>query len=91
SWTFTMEHYCGILQAALRSRRSPWSNLNGRILHTAYLSQVRVKYDLEDKLGDFHCLGPSRSEDQLSRHKCVYDHSRSWIRSFWHHGTSMGN
>ena len=69
-----MEHYCGILQAALRSRRSPWSNLNGRILRMAYLSQVRVKYDLEDELGDFHRLG--HSEDQLSRRECVYDNCR---------------
>jgi hypothetical protein len=40
SWTFSMERYCGILQAALQSQRSPWSNLNGRVLRMAYLSQV---------------------------------------------------
>ena len=69
-----MEHYCGILQAALWSQCSVWSNLNGWILGMAYLSQVRVKYDLEDELGDFHCLG--HSEDQLSRCECVYEDCR---------------
>ena len=73
SWTFSMEQYCGVLQAALRSRRSPWSSLNRRILHMAYLAQLRAKYDLEEELGD---TGRRRwhvgDQDDLTRGEYVY-------------------
>ena len=45
-----MEHYCGYLQAGLRSRSHPWANLNNRVLHKAYLDQIDIYYDLEDDL-----------------------------------------
>ena len=49
TWTFWMEHYCGYLQAGLRSRSRPWANLNNRILHKAHLEQIDIFFDLEDE------------------------------------------
>ncbi|KAJ6451861.1 hypothetical protein C8R47DRAFT_918466, partial [Mycena vitilis] len=40
TWTFWMERYCGFLKRALRSKKSPWSNLNNITLHRAYLEQL---------------------------------------------------
>ncbi|EGO29008.1 hypothetical protein SERLADRAFT_412703 [Serpula lacrymans var. lacrymans S7.9] len=54
SWTFYMEWYCGYLQAGLRSHRFPWSNLNKQVLHAVYLTQLKLKYNLDDELKDFH-------------------------------------
>lgn len=45
-----MEHFCGAVQSALRSRVKPWSNLNKQNLQVAYLSQLSVKYDLDEEL-----------------------------------------
>ena len=42
-----MEHYCGYLQAGLRSHTHPWMNLNNRVLHKAYVEFVDVFYNLE--------------------------------------------
>ncbi|KIJ20553.1 hypothetical protein PAXINDRAFT_28036, partial [Paxillus involutus ATCC 200175] len=50
SWTFSMERFCGFLQAGLCSRRFPWSNLNKRVLHLSYLSQLKVKFNLKEEL-----------------------------------------
>jgi hypothetical protein len=44
-----MERYCGYLQAGLRSRTHPWTNLNNRILHKAYLEIIDIFYGLEDE------------------------------------------
>ncbi|KAF9487453.1 hypothetical protein BDN71DRAFT_1367081, partial [Pleurotus eryngii] len=40
TWTFFMERMCGVLQMGLRSRVQPWANLNKRLLHMTYLSQL---------------------------------------------------
>ena len=63
-----MERYCGILQAGLRSRQTPWANLNRRLLHMAYLSQLRAKYDLEEELGDAHKI---RGQEVSKREKSI--------------------
>jgi hypothetical protein len=43
-----MERYCGYLQASLRSHVHPWTNLNHRVLHKAYLEVIDVFYGLKD-------------------------------------------
>jgi hypothetical protein len=45
-----MEHFCGALQGALRSRSQPWGNLNNRLKLLAYIVQLAAWYDLEDEL-----------------------------------------
>ncbi|KAF9219821.1 hypothetical protein BS17DRAFT_854111 [Gyrodon lividus] len=69
SWTFSMEHFCGFLQAGLRSRCFPWSNLNKRILHLSYLSQLKVKFNLRDELEE---LAQLRRNIEFSRNECKY-------------------
>lgn len=49
-WTFVMERFCQFVKSNIRSRRHPWSQLSWHILYTAYLSQLRTKFDLEDEL-----------------------------------------
>jgi len=44
-----MEHYCGFIQAGLRSRTLPWANLNNRILKKTYIEQIDIYYGLGDK------------------------------------------
>lgn len=64
TWTFHMERYCGMLQRGHTSRSHPWSNLNKRILHMAYLTQLSARYDLDDELSTYSGTGSgvSRSE-----------------------------
>ncbi|KAJ3506832.1 hypothetical protein NLJ89_g6648 [Agrocybe chaxingu] len=50
AWTFFMERYCGYLQAGLQSKTHPWSNLNNRVLHKAYLEQIDIYYGLKNDL-----------------------------------------
>jgi hypothetical protein len=64
-----MERFCGFLQAGLRSRRFPWSNLNKRVLHLSYLSQLKVKFNLKDELEE---LGQLRRDIELSRNEREY-------------------
>jgi hypothetical protein len=45
-----MERYCGCLQAGLRCHAHPWTSLNNRILHKAYLEQIDAFFGLEDQL-----------------------------------------
>jgi hypothetical protein len=54
TWTFWMERYCGFLKSALRSKQSPWANLNNIILHRAYLEQLDARYDVADELSSPH-------------------------------------
>ncbi|EGO30536.1 hypothetical protein SERLADRAFT_412356 [Serpula lacrymans var. lacrymans S7.9] len=70
SWTFYMERYCGYLQAGLHSRRFPWSNLNKRVLHAVYLSQLKLKYNLDDELKDFH--SSQRNYSILKQNEKIY-------------------
>lgn len=53
-----------MLQSVLRSRTQPWSNLNIRVKQTAYLAQLRAKYDLEDEL---RLVGIHKVTNTLSR------------------------
>ena len=55
-----MERYCGYLQAALKSKVSPWADLNNRILHKAYMDQIDIFYDLNGQV------------DQLSRVERIF-------------------
>lgn len=69
SWTFYMERYCSLLQMGLQSRRFPWSGLNRRILHTAYLSTVSIKFDLDNEFKGFR----SRNTGEVSRNERQFD------------------
>ena len=71
SWTFYMERFCGILKLGLRSRVQPWSNLNKRILHMAYLQALASQYDLEPELS---VVGfPGHGEDGERRNEMIYE------------------
>ena len=74
-WVFYIEHFAGSLQAAVKSRVHPWSNLSRRNLHLAYLAQLTVKYNLQDEL----MLVGTGFNDKLARgetsyHNCAYAH-----------------
>ena len=43
-----MERYCGHLKGKLGCHAHPWTNLNNRILHKAYLEIIDAFYGLED-------------------------------------------
>lgn len=45
-----MEWYCGRLQAGLRCHAHPWTSLNNRVLHMAYLEQIDAMFGLKDEL-----------------------------------------
>jgi len=45
-----MERYCGFLKGALRSKKSPWANLNNIVLHRAYLEQLDAQFDVAEEL-----------------------------------------
>ena len=65
TWMFYMERFCSILQAAIRSRRDPWTNITRRIFHIAILGQLEARYNLDDELfvtGDPISDGPSHYE-----------------------------
>jgi hypothetical protein len=47
-----MERGCGDFKRNLRSRSAPWSNLDKRVLHSAYLDQLGSRYNLEDELSE---------------------------------------
>src|ERR1700722_3485310 len=68
TWTFSMERFCGFLQAGLRSKTHPWSNLDKRVLHLAYISQLHMRYDLEE-IGTLKLHG----NETLSRNERIYD------------------
>lgn len=50
TWSFYMERYCGFLKQALHSRSQPWRNLDERIKHFAYITQVRMRFNLQHDL-----------------------------------------
>ncbi|KAG2146056.1 uncharacterized protein EDB93DRAFT_1241095 [Suillus bovinus] len=66
-WTFYIERYCLHLRTGLHSRWHPWSGLSRVVLYTAYLSQLSVKFDLQDELKDLnHCCGQQELENEQS-------------------------
>ena len=75
TWVFYIERFAGSLQAAVKSRVHPWSNLSRRNLHLAYLAQLTVKYNLQDDL----MLAGTGINDKLTRgemsyHDCAFAH-----------------
>jgi hypothetical protein len=44
-----MEKYCRFLKDALRSKKSPWANLNNINQHRTYLEQLDARYDLAEE------------------------------------------
>ncbi|KAF8222331.1 hypothetical protein L208DRAFT_1323170, partial [Tricholoma matsutake] len=49
-WAFPMEHFCGYLQPAIKSRCFPYPSIDAWVTVNAQLSHVKVIYDLEDEL-----------------------------------------
>lgn len=41
-----MERFCGSLLRTIKSRQSPFTSLDKRVLHLAQLAQIKVKYNL---------------------------------------------
>ncbi|KAG2039923.1 hypothetical protein BDR03DRAFT_1035314 [Suillus americanus] len=68
-WTFYVEQYCLHLRTGLRSRWHPWSGLSHVVLYTAYLSQLSVKFDLQDELKD---LNPCHRRRELEN-ECSFE------------------
>jgi hypothetical protein len=69
TWTFYIERFCGILQRGLHSRRNPAENMDKRVLHMAYLSQLGVKYDLDEELSAIE----DRRSDEIKRGESVLE------------------
>jgi hypothetical protein len=72
-WTFYMEQFCGILKSGLHSHVQPWSNLNKRILHMAYLQALAARYDLKSELSvmGFHDNNGER-RNEMTYDQCMY-------------------
>lgn len=70
AWSFWVERFCGSLQSGIRSKSRPYANLNKRILHTAYLAQLRSCYNLEDELSTPRTR---KATNQLSQYEKLYD------------------
>jgi hypothetical protein len=70
-----MDRYCGLLKRKLTSHTQPWSNLNKFVLQTAYLSQLKARYDLSNELTVFSSAG----KDSLSRNEHVYPDCKSSV------------
>lgn len=49
-WAFPMERFCGKLLTKIRNRRFPWSNIDAYLLGAAQLSQIKLRFNLEDEL-----------------------------------------
>ncbi|OSC98297.1 hypothetical protein PYCCODRAFT_1418135 [Trametes coccinea BRFM310] len=50
AWEFPTERYCGILIPAVKSRRFPYASLNQYAVDIAQLSQIALRYDIEQEL-----------------------------------------
>jgi len=49
-WAFPTERFCGRLLPEIRSRRHPFANIDSFIVESAKLSQIKIIYNLDDKL-----------------------------------------
>lgn len=49
-WAFPMERYCGTLLPAVKSRRFPFASLDQFVADHAQLNQVKLLYNLHQKL-----------------------------------------
>ena len=49
-WAFLMERYCGSLQPTIKSRRYPYPSINNYVVTSAQLTQIKMRYRLEDTL-----------------------------------------
>lgn len=45
-----MEHYCGTLQPAIRSRRFPYAALDRHVVEDAQVTQIKVTYNMAQEL-----------------------------------------
>ena len=73
-----MKRGCGNFQRSLRSKSAPWSNLDKRVLHTAYLDQLESRFDLGDELSEVGKRPKgtlSRSETVMEGCKCKFNTS----------------
>lgn len=50
SWAFVTERFGGRLLVAIKSKLHPWGTVNNRVIRTARLHQVLMKFDLHDEL-----------------------------------------
>ena len=72
TWTFFLEHYCGTLKTALKSKRHPWGNLNKQVLNITYLQQMRVRYQVLQELPSYSWNNTEQvSEYELELEDCA--------------------
>lgn len=45
-----MERFCGALLRVIKSRRYPYSNVDNHVVADTQLSQIKLLYDLDEKL-----------------------------------------
>ncbi|KAK0184583.1 hypothetical protein F5146DRAFT_1169568 [Armillaria mellea] len=43
-WAFPMEHFCGLLQPAIRSRCYPFASIDQHVISVAHLSQIKIRH-----------------------------------------------
>lgn len=72
-----MERICGDFQQNLRSKSSPWSNLNKRVLQGAYLDQLGNRFDLDEELAQVGRHPPG----SLTRGEKVFDDCKCLLLS----------
>jgi hypothetical protein len=78
-WAFPTERYCGRLQPAIRSRRYPFANIDNYVVANAQLSQIKIRYGLEEKLA----LKPTRTDQMrgsFSHPACKHPFSPNLLR-----------
>ncbi|KAI8990584.1 hypothetical protein BD414DRAFT_459234 [Trametes punicea] len=77
-WEFPTERYCGMLIPAVKSRRYPYASLNQYALDVAQLSQIALRYDIEQELS----LRPHRgSSENPQRTLRVADYPKAILLS----------
>ncbi len=53
-WAFPMEHYCGLIRPAIKSRKHPDTSLEWYIIECAQLTQILLVYNFQNEIHMLH-------------------------------------
>ncbi len=81
TWSFYLERYFGFLKQGLRSCSQSWRNLDERVKHFAYISQLQAKYDLHDELPTVSKYDISQSEKIYQECECLICSKQYYIEN----------
>lgn len=70
-WCFVMEHFCGSLPPAVKSRKHPETNLANRLRDLAQNSQIELIYQLHDTMDLSNAHHEMTTGDCYANCKCI--------------------